>query len=134
MRVYIAGPMRGYPEYNFPAFDYAARRLRQAGHEAINPAELDRVVGIHEWTNPLPKGFMRAAMKRDLMAICDEAEGITLLPGWEASSGVGVEKALTDVLGLPSFESIVWCDDLDAYMDNILVQMENPLVTSFSNT
>ena len=123
MKVYIAGPMRGIDEYNFPAFDYAARRLRQAGHEAINPAELDRVVHIHEWTNPLPEGFMRGAMKRDLVAICDEAEGMVLLPGWEKSSGVVVEKALVDLLALPVFyaEGDLVIDD---YMTIVLGQME----------
>ena len=38
-RIYIAGPMTGQPEFNFPAFHAVAARLRQAGAEAINPAE-----------------------------------------------------------------------------------------------
>lgn len=136
MKVYIAGPMRGIPEYNFPAFDYAARRLRQGGHEAINPAELDRVVGVHEWTTPLPDGFMASAMKRDLVAICDHADGIVLLPHWRLSKGAAVEKALTDLLGLPSFEAPTPTDGdtLVDYMDEILYMMENTLVESISNT
>ncbi len=137
MKVYIAGPMRGYPEYNFPAFDYAARRLRQAGHECINPAELDRVVDIHEWTDPLPKGFMRGAMRRDLIAICDSAEGIVLLPGWRLSSGVGVEKALCDLLDLPSFHTERrhgGTTPLNGYMTEILLQMETLNEPSLSNT
>ena len=139
MLVYLAGPMRGIDHYNFPAFDYAAKRLRMVGHEVINPAELDRVVHVHEWTRPLPANFMKGAMKRDLIAICDEAEGIVLLPGWQASSGVAVEKALTDLLGLPSFEG----DDLGPkpkeqylaeWMDSIIKQMEASLEPCISNT
>ena len=132
MKVYIAGPMRGYPEYNFPAFDYAARRLRQAGHEAINPAELDRVVHIHEWTDPLPDGFMRGALKRDLVAICDEAEGMVLLPGWTLSSGVKVEHELADCLGLPVFFAAD-AVKLETYMDDILTRMEYTLEPCPSN-
>jgi hypothetical protein len=44
-RVYIAGPMRGIPEFNFPAFDAAARG-RAMGLEIISPAELDRAHGF----------------------------------------------------------------------------------------
>ena len=99
MRLYIAGPMRGYDEYNFPAFDAAAKALRRAGHHAVNPAELDRHSGIHEFTDPLPDGFFREAMKRDCVAIC-ECDGIALLPGHEDSAGVKVEWTLASFLGL----------------------------------
>jgi hypothetical protein len=97
--IYIAGPMRGYSEYNFPAFDAAAKAWRKAGWTVISPAELDRVAGVHEFTDPLPPGFLRDAMRRDMLAICS-CDAIALLPGWEASSGVKVEKTLADFLGL----------------------------------
>ena len=42
MRIYIAGPMTGYAEMNFPAFNTAAARVRALGHEAVNPVEIDR--------------------------------------------------------------------------------------------
>ncbi len=99
MRVYIAGPMRDYEEYNFPAFDAAARRMRKAGWDVINPAEMDRVNGVHEFTDPLPVGFLRHAMSRDLRAIC-ECDAIYLLKGWELSRGVKVELTLAEFLGL----------------------------------
>lgn len=96
--LYIAGPMRGKTLYNFPAFDEAARRLRAHGYAVVNPAELDRVAGVHEFMT-LPDGFIREAMKRDLSAICD-CDGLALLPGWEESEGVAVEIKLADLLGL----------------------------------
>ena len=110
MRVYIAGPMRGYPLYNFPAFDAAAEALREAGHDPINPADLDRARGVDERTDPLPPGFIREALREDLLAILDEAEAIALLPGWMASRGAVIEVALARAVEIP----VVDVNDLSA--------------------
>jgi len=105
MKVYIAGPMRGIPLYNFPAFDAAEERLRLAGYTPINPAQLDRDVGVNETTDPLPPNFLRDAMRRDLGAICD-CSHIAILPGWKNSKGVAVEFALARLLGLTILDAI----------------------------
>lgn len=103
--VYIAGPMRGIPLYNFPAFDAAEARLKKRGWIVINPAELDRKNGVHENTDPLPDGFLRNAMLRDTGAICT-ADAIALLPGWHASKGAAVELALAKLLGLEILDAV----------------------------
>ena len=41
MRLYLAGPMSGKPQMNFPAFEKAAKSLRRRGHDVVSPAELD---------------------------------------------------------------------------------------------
>lgn len=41
MKLYIAGPMTGLPDLDFPAFHEAAAKLRAQGHEVINPAEIN---------------------------------------------------------------------------------------------
>ena len=39
-RVYVAGPMRGYVDYNYPAFDSACEVLREAGYDVVSPHEI----------------------------------------------------------------------------------------------
>ena len=106
MRIYLAGPMRGYPHNNFPAFDAAAAKLRQGGHEIFNPAERDRetygdAIEDAEPDEAKQLGFsIRDALKADLSWICDNADCIALLPNWEQSPGAKAEWALAVVLRL----------------------------------
>ena len=111
MKVYLAGPMRGIPEFNFPAFHAGAARLRAAGHFVFCPAErdiektgVDISKGNATGDNALAEaqhGFnLREALKDDLVFICLEADAIALLPGWENSKGVQAERATAIALGL----------------------------------
>jgi nucleoside 2-deoxyribosyltransferase len=106
MRIYIAGPMRDYPRNNFPAFDVVAKALRDVCHHVFSPAERDRKMYGEEvefMTQEQAKtvGFdIRAALKADLSWICDHAEGLAMLPGWEMSTGARAEWALAVALGL----------------------------------
>ena len=110
-RVYIAGPMRGYPEFNFPAFFKAEAALNAVGFEAFNPAAADNEAfgtdvskdntdGSEE-TAAAQFGFsLRDALHRDMVYITDHADAIYMLKGWEASSGARAEWALANALGL----------------------------------
>lgn len=100
MTLYVAGPMRGYEMFNFPAFDAAEVRLRHAGFDVVTPAFMDRVNGF-EGEGPLPPGFLRTAMSRDLCVICSMVEGIATLDGIEDSRGGAVEMALAQFLRIP---------------------------------
>ena len=62
-RLYVAGPMTGLPDYNYPAFDGAAALLAERGYPVENPAEneqlfKDRVSPPH-YTEYLPAGADR---------------------------------------------------------------------------
>lgn len=39
--LYVGGPMTGFPQFNFPAFDAASADLRRRGFTVVSPAELD---------------------------------------------------------------------------------------------
>lgn len=104
MHVYIAGPMRGYDHYNFPAFDAARDLLWSLGHDPVSPADMDRDVGITE-DSELPEGFTQTALRRDFAAVlmCD---AVAFLPGWEASSGARAERNVAESIGLPCYRVI----------------------------
>lgn len=88
-RVYVAGPMTGYPELNFPAFHAAAAWLRGLGYHVENPAEINADPAA-AWVD-----CMRADIAR--LVTCDR---IYLLHGWQKSRGAKVEFDLAVVLGL----------------------------------
>lgn len=89
MRLYIAGPMSGLPELNFPAFHAAAARLRAAGHEAINPAEI----------NVDPASGWAECLKADIPQLL-RCDGLVCLPGWVASRGARLEVHIAAELAL----------------------------------
>tara|TARA_B100000287_G_C20047033_1_gene548765 strand:- start:53 stop:472 length:420 start_codon:yes stop_codon:yes gene_type:complete len=106
--IYVAGPMRGYEDYNYPAFDRCAKVLRAQGWRVINPADLDRNAGkpmsdpmsFSPDTNYEDHEYMRDALKRDMDAICDECTAIYMMSDWEKSKGAKTEWALAKALGL----------------------------------
>lgn len=101
--VYIAGPMRGYPKFNFPAFDAARDAIKALGVAVVSPADLDRAAGFDPENDNVDGGVMRECIMRDIDVIVNQATAIVRLPGWEQSKGVAVEVALADFLGIPVY-------------------------------
>ena len=94
-RIYIAGPMTGLPEYNFPAFHAAAERLRQAGWKPVNPAE------NFDGRTDLPReDYLRADVK-----LLIECGAVAMLSGWEDSRGAKLEYLLARELALPVLDA-----------------------------
>lgn len=108
LRIYIAGPMQGYPKFNFPAFDSAADSLQREGHKVFNPADKDRENYGKTFGEDNETGSIEAATEfslRDALAldthwICKEADAIYMLKGWERSNGARAEHALATALNL----------------------------------
>lgn len=93
-RIYISGPMTGLMDSNFPAFNAEAERLRDLGHEVVNPAEI----------NPDPATGWHACMRADLKALLD-CDAIVLLDGWEASQGAHLELHVAHRVGIEIFHA-----------------------------
>jgi hypothetical protein len=88
--------MRGYPDFNVPAFNAAEVRFRRAGFLVVNPVDMSAELG----EGLPPDEYMRA----DIAAIACRCGGITLLPGWEASTGARCEAAIAVTLGLTFYD------------------------------
>jgi hypothetical protein len=82
--------------FNFPAFDAAAKILREAGHEVFSPADRDRQDGFDPASNPAwvsgtnQPHDLAWYMAIDLPEVC-RAEAIAVLPEWEQSEGARLE-------------------------------------------
>lgn len=103
--IYIAGPMRHYPQFNFPAFDAARDAFTADGWRVISPADIDREHGIDPNT---PRVFSaaecRELARRDIAAIL-ESDAIAMLPGWERSAGASAELAVAKWIGLEVYDA-----------------------------
>ncbi len=96
MRLYLAGPMRGIPDFNFPAFEEAASLLRSVGHEVWSPAEQEQLTAVKTHG---PENFA-AYMERDLAAVC-RSDAVAVLPDWQKSQGARLETYVATELGKP---------------------------------
>lgn len=94
MRYYLAGPMSGMPEYNYPAFDEIAAGLRARNLEVVSPHEL------HEGELGYPWEYY---IKADLRAML-ECGALVLLPGWRKSRGARLECNVADNVKMFIFE------------------------------
>lgn len=99
--IYIAGPMSGYPEFNFPAFFAAEAMLNRAGWEVFNPAaksqedELDAEAFITgDNLKVIEKGFdFKKCYLWDIEHVM-KANAIYMLKGWQYSPGAVGEHAV----------------------------------------
>ena len=89
-RVYIAGPMTGLADENFPAFFAAEKVLTDKGFDVFNPASLG---------HSAPGRDRRWFMRRDLPELI-ECDAIALLPAWFNSIGAKHELHTAQLLGL----------------------------------
>lgn len=110
-RIYIAGPMTGLPENNYPAFHEAAARLRKRAWHVENPAENPNphTDAACEWT-----AYMRMGVSQ--LMTC---HAIYLLPGWQKSKGANLEYFIAQRLGLTIYEHALQDDVLEEQLQQL---------------
>lgn len=102
---YLAGPMSGIAQFNFPAFDEAARRLREKGHVIISPAELDdpdvrtKAMDSADGAPSAELPSWGALLARDVSIVADLCNALILLPGWAKSRGAKLEAYVALLCG-----------------------------------
>lgn len=90
--LYIAGPMTGLPEFNYPAFYRAEKYLTTCGLTVENPA----------W-NVLPEGEHWIGYMRLGVSQLVRCRAIYMLNGWYNSKGAIMEFNLAKDLRMPIF-------------------------------
>jgi Domain of unknown function (DUF6378)/Domain of unknown function (DUF4406) len=105
LKGYLSGPMTGYDNFNFDAFNEAAADLREVGYEIVNPAEShggDQTLG---WADYL-------SWDLDQIRTCDF---LVMLDGWQSpdATGARLEMAYALAFSLPIY-------DLDYSEPNLL--------------
>lgn len=98
-KVYLVGPMTGYPHYNYFLFMAVAALWRDAGYDVKTPFELNSVV----WQRHYGRDFdpfndtcdygdpILAEMCAEDIKWLSESDIIAVLPGWHLSKGTTTE-------------------------------------------
>jgi hypothetical protein len=103
-KIYVCGPMSGYPGLNEPAFRAAAASLGRVGREVIVPHDV--LPREHPGSCPAShrvetqgKHEVACYLRADLAAMLD-CDAIYVLDGWEASVGARLEVQVAAACGL----------------------------------
>jgi hypothetical protein len=113
---YLAGPMSGIPQFNYPKFNRIAGELRNAGFEIHSPPEHDSPL-MQERCLASPDGDLSQLEKdtgetwgdvlaMDVKFIADKAAGVIVMDGWERSRGAQLEVITANICKKPVYEYI----------------------------
>lgn len=100
--LYLAGPMTGYPENNYPAFRRNQELLEFAGYTVVNPAN----------TGPEGKSHYVDLLRADLQEMFG-CHGIAVMENWWESSGARNEVMVGGLLKMPVRSVAEWIDRAD---------------------
>lgn len=105
MKVYISGPITGYPDRNAQEFKSAQEALQRFGHETVNPLDISAdhdgpCVGPEVERHDDSSGHRYGChVRADILAVFD-CDAMFMLPGWHQSRGARVEYAVAQALRL----------------------------------
>lgn len=115
---YLAGPMTGYPEYNYPAFEAACVALRaddvivKSPHELF-PEDPPEMRGKRPYEE-----YMDACLK-----LVGECSGLILLAGWPQSPGAMRELERAVELELPVY---YYCESVSGDYNILMCMNRQP--------
>lgn len=127
---YLAGPMSGIAQFNFPLFHSVAESLRNKGFSIISPAEEDtpevQAEAIKSKDGSLTNGKIGGLtwgeiLAKDVILVADKVQGIIFLPEWYNSRGAKLEAVVGLLQGI-DFRFGLW-DGYDVfwmYHDDVL--------------
>jgi hypothetical protein len=128
---YLAGPMTGIPQFNFPAFDDNAARLRSLGWYILSPHEQDSPAvqkaarestdGQLDENGKIAGETWGDILARDVKLVADSVCGVLVMPGWEKSRGARLETFVAHLTGKP----ILFAGGLDSVPHHLLAQAWN---------
>ena len=106
----MAGPMSGYPEHNFPAFEDACASLRKKMY-ILSPHEVEHGERPEDRGKLSYEEYLREDFK-----LLTECQGIILLPGWTKSKGAMAEFHYAVAAGM----------EIRAYRNGRTIRMDTP--------
>ena len=112
--LYIAGPMTGIAEYNWPRFNEVDDALQAVGIETVNPAKMDEAYHVEDsipaadFATGQSVGAVNLAsfLKRDFHYLTT-CEGIVFIEGWQDSIGANCELIVGQMAGMSTW---LWID------------------------
>lgn len=111
-KVYIAGPMTWIPQFNYPAFDKSAAKLRSEGLQVWSPAEVDneeiRKLALASKTgapgDASPNGETWGDfLAQDIKIVSDIVDAVVVIPGWSKSKGARLETFVAYISDKPIY-------------------------------
>lgn len=119
-RFYIAGPMRGVEDHNYPRFQKVADYIRAQGSEVFSPHEAYE----GDQGRPLADYYLW-----NLLSLI-EATDVVFLPGWHNSSGARIEYLIAKDLGLQLHQAVFMLNAAeggDEYVFDVFDGVEAPV-------
>lgn len=101
MKYYLAGPMAGIPEYNWPLFKHVTKHLRSIGMEIYCATE----------SGGNPNKTYIESLKLSLIHLL-KCDNILLLPDWSKSRGATLECLLAFLLRYTLHEVSIIHDEI----------------------
>lgn len=102
--IYISGPISKMPNGNFHEFAAVEEKLNAMGHQTINPHTICKDINPNDFLTA--KDFWNACMRQCLNIMCQKAQEVVTLDGWEQSEGAQLEVYNARKLDIPVHSTV----------------------------